>query len=75
MISLVPRASGGYDLLSDGTPNLLHRVAQAWREGAVRLADADELREMERLIMADRDRLLAQAEALLAEIRSQREAC
>jgi hypothetical protein len=70
-ITFIPR-EGGYDLQGPGTPNVLSRIAQAFRDGALELTDGSDpaLRELEAQIMADRDRLLAEADALIAELRA-----
>jgi hypothetical protein len=74
-ITFIPR-QGGYDLQAPGTPNFLSRIAQAFRDGALELTDGSDpaLAELEAQIMADRDRLLAEADALLQEIRARQAA-
>lgn len=69
-ITLV-RTDRGLEVHAPGTPSILARIAQAFRDGALVLTDPTDplIEEMERQIMADRDRLLARADALLARTR------
>ena len=75
VITLV-RTKRGFEVRAPGTPNILQRLAQALREGALAITDASDpgLRELEAEIRAERDRLLAEADTLLAQIREEREA-
>jgi hypothetical protein len=68
-IALVRSPEGHLTVTVPGTPDVLARLAAAVHDGALILTDTSEpgLAELEALIMADRDRLLAQADALVAE--------
>ena len=70
------RTDQGLEVRVPGTPSVLARIAQAFRDGALVITDPTDplLREMERQIMADRDRLLAEADALLSQIDEARRA-
>ena len=63
--------SGGIAVTVPGTPEVLTRVARAVKDGALVLTDPSDptVRELERIIREDAERLLAQADALVASDR------
>ena len=72
-ITLDRRPDGQLEIHAPATPTLLQRIAQAVRDGALVLKNPTDWEEIERMVSADRDRLRAKEQSVLAQIAAGRQ--
>ena len=71
-IELTRRPDGSLEIHAPGTPTLLQRIAQAVQDGALVLTNPTDWDELERMVGADKDRLRAKEQSVLAQLAAAR---